>query len=248
MKISVLTIFPKMFSAITDWGVISRAIKEGKIVFEVIDLRDFTTDKHRTTDDYPYGGGSGLVMKVDPFFKAYDRIVEANGKKPYVVLTSPQGRVFNNDIAKELSTHDHNLFLCGRYEGIDERIMTIVDDELSIGDFVLSGGELAAMVMIEAISRFIPGVVGDTDSVVNDSFYNNLLDYPHYTRPRTIRGLDVPEVLLSGDHERIELFRKKESLKRTLERRPDLFLKHEFDEMDKKALLLLFKELMSGVE
>jgi tRNA (guanine37-N1)-methyltransferase len=237
-----------MFSVITDWGVISRAIKEGKIVFEAIDLRDFTTDKHRTTDDYPYGGGSGLVMKVDPFFKAYDHIVEVNEAKPYVVLTSPQGRVFNNNIAKELSTHDHILFLCGRYEGIDERITTIVDDELSIGDFVLSGGELAAMVMIEAISRFIPGVVGDTDSVVNDSFYNDLLDYPHYTRPRTIRGLDVPEVLLSGDHERIELYRKKESLRRTMERRPDLFLKHEFDEMDKKALLLLFKELMSGVE
>ncbi|AKI98246.1 tRNA (guanosine(37)-N1)-methyltransferase TrmD [Kosmotoga pacifica] len=247
MKIRVLTIFPEMFSILSQYGVISRAIKENKVDFVAVNLRDFTTDRHRTTDDYPYGGGSGLVMKVEPFLKAYEKLRDSEGK-PHVILTSPQGNVFNNEKALELAKKDNLLFLCGRYEGIDERITSIVDEELSIGDFVLSGGELPAMVMIESILRFVPGVIGDIESVEKDSFFNDLLDYPHYTRPREVDGMKVPEVLLNGNHEEIELFRRKESIKRTMLRRPDLFLKHEFDKMDKKALLSLFRELMDGVE
>ncbi|OAA31384.1 tRNA (guanine-N1)-methyltransferase [Kosmotoga arenicorallina S304] len=247
MRIKVLTIFPEMFSILTEYGVISRALKEGIVDFKAINLRDYTTDRHRTTDDYPYGGGSGLVMKAEPFLKAYEKIIRNEGK-PHVILTSPQGKVFDNDKALELSTKDSLLFLCGRYEGVDERVMNIVDEELSIGDFVLSGGELPSMVMIESLLRFVPGVIGDMESVKRDSFFNDLLDYPHYTRPREIKGMKVPEVLLNGNHEEIELFRRKESIKRTLKRRPDLFLKHDFDRMDKKALLSLFRELIGDVE
>ena len=247
MRIKVLTIFPEMFSVLTQYGVISRAIKERVINFKAINLRDFTSDRHHTTDDYPYGGGSGLVMKVEPFLKAYEEIIENEGK-PHVIMTSPQGKLFNNEKALELSKKKSILFLCGRYEGIDERVMNIVDEELSIGDFVLSGGELPSMVMIESILRFVPGVIGDMESVEKDSFFNGLLDYPHYTRPREIKGMKVPDVLLNGNHEEIELFRRMESLKRTLLRRPDLFLKHELDKMDKKALLQLFRELIDNVE
>lgn len=244
MKIRALTIFPQMFSGIEEWGVLSRAMKNETIDFKAVDLRDYTSDKHRTTDDYPFGGGSGLVMKPEPIFKAIESL--SGDKKPYVVYPSPQGRTFNNSIAKELSSKDYLVFLCGRYEGVDERVMTLVDEEISAGDFVMNGGELPSMLMIEALSRFIPGVVGDMESVIKDSFYNDLLDCSHYTRPQVINDLKVPEVLLSGNHKEIDLMRRKESLRRTMERRPDLFLKHEFDLEDKRALLSLFKELISN--
>lgn len=246
MKISVLTIFPEMVEVIKKYGVISRAVQENKIEINIFNLRDFTSDKHRTVDDYPFGGGPGMVMKPEPFFRFYDFYVQAFGK-PHTILTSPQGRTFNNDLVKELSLKENLLIICGRYEGIDERVMELVDDEISIGDYVLTGGELPAMVMIDAISRFVPGVISD-ESVIEESFNTGLLDHPHYTRPREFDGRKVPEVLLEGNHEKIELWRRKMSLKKTMQRRPDLFLKKEFDEVDKRALLELFKELINNVK
>jgi tRNA (guanine37-N1)-methyltransferase len=246
LKISVLTIFPEMVEVIKKYGVISRAVQENKIEINIFNLRDFTSDKHRTVDDYPFGGGPGMVMKPEPFFRFYDFYVQAFGK-PHTILTSPQGRTFNNDLVKELSLKENLLIICGRYEGIDERVMELVDDEISIGDYVLTGGELPAMVMIDAISRFVPGVISD-ESVIEESFNTGLLDHPHYTRPREFNGRKVPEVLLEGNHEKIELWRRKMSLKKTIKRRPDLFLKKEFDEVDKMALLELFKELINNVK
>lgn len=246
MKISVLTIFPEMVEVIKKYGVISRAVQENKIEINIFNLRDFTSDKHRTVDDYPFGGGPGMVMKPEPFFMFYDFYVQAFGK-PHTILTSPQGRTFNNDLVKELSLKENLLIICGRYEGIDERVMELVDDEISIGDYVLTGGELPAMVMIDAISRFVPGIISE-ESVIEESFNTGLLDHPHYTRPREFNGRKVPEVLLEGNHEKIELWRRKMSLKKTIQRRPDLFLKKEFDEVDKIALLELLRELINDVK
>jgi len=247
MRIDVLTIFPRLFETVFSWGVISRAIEREIIFFRAVDIRDFTEDRHRTTDDYPFGGGSGLVMKAEPILKAVESLSD-EGTKPYVIYASPQGKVFDNNKAQQLSRLESIAFICGRYEGIDERVMNVVDEELSVGDFVLSGGEVPAMLMIEAISRFVPGVVGDMESVINDSFFSELLDHPHYTRPRELNGMKVPDELLSGNHEMIEIYRRIESLKRTMERRPDVFLKHDFDLTDKKALLALFKELKRDAE
>ncbi|MDK2840459.1 MAG: tRNA (guanine37-N1)-methyltransferase [Thermosipho sp. (in: thermotogales)] len=246
MKISVLTIFPEMVEVIKKYGVISRAVQEDKIEINIFNLRDFTSDKHRTVDDYPFGGGPGMVMKPEPFFRFYDFYVQTFGK-PHTILTSPQGRTFNNDLVKELSLKENLLIICGRYEGIDERVMELVDDEISIGDYVLTGGELPAMVMIDAISRFVPGIISE-ESVIEESFNTGLLDHPHYTRPREFNGRKVPEVLLEGNHEKIELWRRKMSLKKTIQRRPDLFLKKEFDEVDKIALLELLRELINDVK
>lgn len=244
MRISVVTIFPEMFEALTCCGVFKRAVEKGLIEFNIYNLRDFTTDRHRTTDAYPFGGGPGMVMKPEPFFRFYDWYVENFGK-PYVVMTTPQGEIFNNEIAVELSKREDLVILCGRYEGIDERVTNIVDREISIGDYVLSGGELAAMVIIEAVSRFVPGVVGDEESL-KDSFYDGLLDYPSYTRPAVYRGMEVPEVLRSGDHEKVEMFRKMESMKRTILRRPDLFMKKELTEEDKRVIVELVRSLTRG--
>ncbi|AEH50871.1 tRNA (guanosine(37)-N1)-methyltransferase TrmD [Pseudothermotoga thermarum] len=241
MRIIIATIFPDFVKVVKEYGVISQAVKDGKLEIEILNLRDFTQDKHKTVDDYPYGGGPGMVMKPEPFYRLYDYVVEKYGK-PFVVMTSPQGERFDNKIAMFLSKKENLLILCGRYEGVDERVMKIVDLELSIGDYVLSGGELAAMVICDAVSRFVPGVV-EEESLRQDSFFNNLLDHPHYTRPAIFREMKVPEVLLSGNHEEIELYRLSESLKRTAIKRPDLFLKHEFTEKDKQALILLIRGL-----
>lgn len=246
MEINVITIFPEMFDILKKFGVFSRAIKSRIVDLNVFDLRDYTEDKHRMTEDYPFGGGSGLVMKAQPFFSAYESISKED--KPYVIYPSPQGKLFNNDIAKDFAKKKDLLFLCGRYEGIDERIMDIVDCEISIGDFILNGAEQATMIMIEAIGRFISGVVGSEESVEKDSFNNDLLDCSHYTRPREIKGKKVPDYLLSGNHGRIDLERRKESLLRTIKRRPDLFIKHDFDMLDKKALISLFQEIFENVE
>lgn len=246
LRIGVLTIFPEFVKVVREYGVISQAVENGILEIDVFDLRDFAMDKHRTVDDYPYGGGPGMVMKPAPFFEFFKFYNETYGK-PYVVLTSPQGDVLNNTIARELAGKGHLLIICGRYEGIDERVMKFVDREISIGDYVLTGGELPAMVIIDVISRFVPGVV-EEESVKNDSFYNDLLDHPHYTRPRVIEGMSVPEVLISGNHEEVELWRRKEALKKTMLKRPDLFMKRQFDLLDKKALLVLYKELLEDAE
>ena len=246
MRIVIATIFPEMVSAVREYGVIGQAVKNGVLQIEVLNFRDFTKDKHRVVDDYPYGGGPGMVMKPEPFFSIHDYCTERYGK-PFTILTSPQGIKFDNRMAKELSQKENILIFCGRYEGVDERVMKIVDTEISIGDYVLSGGELAAMVICDAVSRFVPNVV-EEDSVKRDSFYNELLDYPHYTRPAEFAGIKVPQVLLSGDHEKIELYRVAESLKRTALRRPDLFLKRDFSEQEKKALIWLIRELTSNAQ
>ncbi|KAF2956470.1 tRNA (guanine-N1)-methyltransferase [Marinitoga sp. 38H-ov] len=244
MEIDVVTIFPEMFEAITKYGVLSRAIKNDIISFHAHNLRDYTKDKHKITDLYAYGGGPGMVMKPEPFFEFYDNYIKTRNKKPYVILTSPQGKTFDSNEAERLSKQKNLVFFCGRYEGIDERVMTLVDEEFSIGDFVVTGGELPSMIMIDAICRFVPGVVGDVESVKNDSFYNSLLDHPHYTKPREYRGLRVPEVLLSGNHEKIEEYRKRESIIRTIIKRPDLFIKHELNDFEKKVIVNIIRELI----
>jgi len=242
MLITIVTIFPDMVEVVKKYGVVAKAVENGLVDIRVVNLRDYTTDRHRTVDDYPYGGGTGMVMKPEPFFRFYESYVERYGK-PYVILTSPQGRTFNYEIAEELSKKDNIVILCGRYEGIDERVMEIVDDEISIGDYILTGGELPAMVITDAVVRLVPGVV-EKESVERESFHQGLLDHPVYTRPYEFRGKRVPDVLLSGDHERIELWRRKESIKKTIMKRPDLFVKKQLDEMDKLAIIELFKELM----
>jgi len=239
--ISIVTIFPEMVKVVKNYGVLSRAVKLGKIDIKIFNLRDFTSDKHKTVDDYPYGGGPGMVMKPEPFFKFFD-FYKKNFGQPFVVLTSPQGKTLNNNLVKKLSQKENLVIICGRYEGIDERIMNFVNMEISIGDYVLTGGELPAMVIADAVSRFVPGVI-EEKSVKNDSFNTGLLDFPHYTRPREINGFKVPEVLFSGNHNKVEIWRRKMALKKTMEKRPDLFLKKELDITDKKALLELFKEL-----
>jgi tRNA (guanine37-N1)-methyltransferase len=246
IEIDVVTIFPGMFEAITKYGVLSRAIQNNIVSFTAHDLRDYTKDKHKVTDLYAYGGGPGMVMKPEPFFEFYDNYVQTKNKKPYVILTSPQGKRFDSTDAERLSKQENLVFFCGRYEGIDERVMTLVDEEFSIGDFVVTGGELPSMLMIDAICRFVPGVVGDIESVKNDSFYNSLLDHPHYTKPREFRGLKVPEVLLSGNHEKINEYRKRESIIRTILKRPDLFIKHDLDEFEKKVIINIIRELISS--
>lgn len=246
MRIIIATIFPEFVKTVKEYGVIGQAVENGILQIEIINYRDFTNDKHKVVDDYPYGGGPGMVMKPEPFFRIHSYCTEKYGK-PFTILTSPQGIRFDNKIAKSLSQEENVLIFCGRYEGVDERVMKIVDVEISIGDYVLSGGELAAMVICDAVSRFVPGVV-EEESVKKDSFYSELLDYPHYTRPAEFLEMKVPEILLSGDHEKIEMYRTAESLKRTALRRPDLFVKRDFSEQEKKALVWLIRELTGNAE
>jgi len=225
MRISVLTILPRLFDCFLKEGIIGKAVQSGKVNVKIINIRDYAQDKHKVVDDVPYGGGPGMVLKPEPIFRAYDDITQQFGK-PYVILTEPWGETFNQEMAVELSRKNHLLIICGRYEGIDERVKTIVDKEVSIGDYVLTGGELPAMVMMDAIIRLLPGVLGNKDSLQADSFTDRgLLGYPNYTRPAEYRGLKVPDVLLSGHHQKIEKWRKKESLKKTLQRKPQLIEK-----------------------
>jgi tRNA (guanine37-N1)-methyltransferase len=223
MKFDVVTIFPRMFDAPLAEGVVARGIQAGLVDVVVHDLRDFTADRHRVVDDVPYGGGPGMVLKPEPLFRAVDHIREARGNPGAVILTSPQGRTLTQADAMRLASLEHVVVLCGRYEGVDERVRDhVATEEISIGDYVLSGGELAAMVIIDVVSRLVPGVVGDERSVDEDSFSRGLLDHPHYTRPAEYRGWAVPEVLLSGHHREIERWRRNEALRRTLERRPEM--------------------------
>ncbi len=204
-------------------GVLGRGVASGLIDLQVHDLRDFTTDRHKVVDDTPFGGGPGMVLKPEPLFRAVEHLREARGEPDLVLLPSPQGRRFSQEVAEAYSRAAHLVLLCGRYEGVDERVSTtLVTEEVSIGDYVLSGGEVPALVIVDAVARLIPGVVGDAESVVRDSFTRGLLDYPHYTRPASFRGLDVPAVLLSGHHGEIERWRRQQALRRTFERRPDL--------------------------
>ncbi|MFV0240444.1 MAG: tRNA (guanosine(37)-N1)-methyltransferase TrmD [Lacrimispora sphenoides] len=223
MNYHILTLFPEMVLNGLHTSIIGRAAEKGLLTIEAIDIREYSTDKHRHVDDYPYGGGAGMVMQPMPICEAYDDLCEKIGKKPRVIYMTPQGRVFNQRIAEELAKEEDLVFLCGHYEGIDERALELVaTDYLSIGDYVLTGGELPAMVMIDCISRLIPGVLNNDTSAEFESFHDNLLEYPQYTRPEEYRGLRVPDILLSGHHKNIDTWRREQSIKRTLERRPDL--------------------------
>jgi tRNA (guanine37-N1)-methyltransferase len=236
MTFDIVTIFPAMIEQPLAAGIIGRAIDRGTLDVKVRDLRDFTTDRHRVVDDVPYGGGPGMVLKPDPIFRALDAIEEARGGPLTVILTSPQGRRFTQAEAQRLSGVAHIVLLCGRYEGFDDRVRERVTVELSIGDYVLTGGELPALVVLDAVARFVPGVVGDEQSVAEDSFTRGLLDFPQYTRPPEIDSLRVPDVLLSGNHAEIRRWRKREALSRTLERRPDLLDDAVLDEEEVKLL------------
>lgn len=222
MKIYVLTIFPEMVREPLRYSILGSAQKKGLIEVYLIDIRDYAQDRHRQVDDEPFGGGAGMVMKAAPIFGAVEDLKLKEGTRH--ILLSPQGEVFDQSKACELAAEEELLLLCGRYEGVDERVRTLFQEEISIGDYVLTGGEFPALVLIDAISRIIPGVLGKQDSFKEDSFFKGLLDYPHYTRPREFRGLKVPEVLLSGNHALIKDWRRREALKRTLLRRPDLLL------------------------
>jgi tRNA (guanine37-N1)-methyltransferase len=237
MRVDFVTIFPRMFDPFLAEGVIARGVKAGLLDIRVHDLREHATDRHRSTDDEAYGGGPGMVMLGEPVFRA----VEAIGGG-HLVMTSPQGRRFDQQVARELSEKPHVVFLCGRYEGFDHRVHEALQpDEISVGDFVVSGGELPAMVIADAMGRLIPGVVGNTGSVEEDSFFKGLLDYPHYTRPEVLRGQRIPEVLLSGHHEKIRKWRKEQALRATLEKRPDLFDSAELDDEAREILRRLGK-------
>ena len=223
MIADVITIFPAMVEAALTEGVVGRARARGLVEIRARDLRDYTTDRHRTVDDVPYGGGPGMVMKPEPLFRAVEAIEAERGDAGAVVLMTPQGRVLTHAVAERLSRQARMIVICGRYEGVDERVAeTLVTDEISIGDYVLTGGELPALVLLDAVMRLVPGVVGTAESVTADSFADRLLDHPHYTRPATFRDLDVPAVLMSGNHAEIERWRRLERLKRTMARRPDL--------------------------
>ncbi|HET9212872.1 MAG TPA: tRNA (guanosine(37)-N1)-methyltransferase TrmD [Thermoanaerobaculia bacterium] len=226
MRVDVLTIFPELLAPFLAASLIGKAREKGLLDARVHDLREFTEDRHRSVDDEPYGGGGGMVMMAPPWIRAVRAVSE--GRQPWRVLLSPQGARLDDAKVRELAGRGDLLLLCGRYEGIDERVLeTVVDEEVSIGDYVLSGGELPAMVLIEALSRQVPGVVGFADSVANDSFRAGLLDHPHYTRPPVVEGLAVPEVLTSGDHAAIRRWREREALRATLAKRPDLLERPE---------------------
>lgn len=221
MKIDILTLFPNMYQGIFDESIIKRAIDEGRVEINIHNFRDYTLDPHKKVDDTPYGGGAGMVLTCQPIF---DCVKSLRNDDSIVILMTPDGEVYKQKKAYELSKKKHLILICGHYEGFDERIRSICDMEISIGDYVLTGGELASMVLVDSIVRLMPGVI-EEDSHVNDSFNNNLLDYPTYTKPRVYEGMEVPEVLLSGDHKKIEEYRREMSLQRTKERRPDLLEK-----------------------
>ena len=222
MRFDIFTLFPEIFPPYLDESILKRARESGLLEFGLHNIRDYTTDKHRTTDDEPYGGGGGMVMKPEPIFAAVESVLGAPPVCPVILLT-PQGRPFTQKVALELAAADHLALLCGRYEGVDERVRQhLVTDEISLGDFVLTGGELPALAIIDAVTRLLPGVLGDPEATQKDSHANGLLEYPHYTRPPEFRGWEVPEILRSGNHAAIEQWRCQQSLQRTQERRPDL--------------------------
>ncbi|MQA28354.1 MAG: tRNA (guanosine(37)-N1)-methyltransferase TrmD [Luteitalea sp.] len=252
MRFDIVTIFPAMVEQVLSAGIVGRAISRGTLDVTVHDLRDFTTDRHRVVDDVPYGGGPGMVLKPEPIFRALETIERDGGARPLVLLTSPQGTRLTQEVVQRLSRAAHLVLLCGRYEGVDERVRCRVDEEISIGDYVLSGGEVPALVIVDAIARLVPGVVGDQQSVADDSFSRGLLDFPQYTRPAemvppadgpaVVAGtMKVPDVLLSGNHAEIRRWRKREAVSRTLARRPDLLDTATLDD-EERAILRTLKE------
>lgn len=243
MKFDIITIFPRMVEAPLAEGIVGRAIDRGLLDVQVHDLRAFTTDRHRVVDDMPFGGGPGMVMKPEPFFRAVERIAAERGRPGAIVLTSPDGPRLTQAVAARLREVGHVAILCGRYEGVDERVRAhLATEEISIGDYVLSGGELPALVIVDAVARLVPGVVGDEQSVARDTFARGLLDFPQYTRPADFEGLAVPPVLLSGHHREIEVWRRREALARTLDRRPDLIAGAALDAADREILNELLDE------
>ena len=237
MWIGAVTLFPDMFSAVTEYGITGRAVREGLVTFQAWNPRDFTHDRHRTVDDRPYGGGPGMLMKIQPLRDAIHAARASAPGKACVVYMSPQGEKLDQSVVESLAAEQQLILVAGRYEGVDERLIAAeVDREVSLGDFVLSGGELAAMAVIDAVTRFVPGALGHAQSAEQDSFADGLLDCPHYTRPEVYEGQAVPEVLLGGHHEQIRLWRLKESLRRTQERRPDLLEQRELTEEERRLL------------
>jgi len=222
LRIDIISIFPDVFEPVLGSSMLGIARDKGAMELAVHDLRDWTSDKHRTTDDYPFGGGYGMVMKPEPFFAAVKDVTALDERPATVILTCPTGRLLDQPLAEELATHDRLIVLCGRYEGVDERVRSLVDLELSIGDYVLTGGELPAMVLVDAVTRLQPGVLAAAKSTEEESFSWGLLEYPQYTRPASFNDLDVPAVLLSGDHAKVDTWRRMEAIRRTVERRPDL--------------------------
>ncbi|WP_080846468.1 tRNA (guanosine(37)-N1)-methyltransferase TrmD [Cytobacillus gottheilii] len=243
MKIDVLTLFPEMFEGVFGHSILKKAAEQKAAQYNVVNFREYADNKHKTVDDYPYGGGAGMVLKPQPIFDAVEDVKSSSEAKPRVVLLCPQGERYNQKKAEELAAEEHLIFICGHYEGYDERIREhIVTDEISIGDFVLTGGELGAMVIIDSVVRLLPGVLGNEESHQKDSFSTGMLEHPHYTRPADFRGLKVPDVLVSGNHAHIEEWRVKQSLKRTYTRRPDLLEDLELSDTHKKWLNEIKKE------
>ncbi len=239
MHLDILTLFPGMFAGPFSESIIQRAQETGLVSIALHNIRDYTTDKHHITDDYPYGGGGGMVMKPEPIFAAVKAILgpEPRAAGVPIILLTPQGRLFNQEVAQDLARHRRVLLICGRYEGVDERVRAfLATDELSIGDYVLSGGELAAMVVVDAVTRLLPGALGDPTGALDDSHAMGLLEYPHYTRPPEFRGWRVPEVLLSGNHGEIARWRRQEALRRTFARRPDLLARAPLTAKDREFL------------
>lgn len=245
MRFDVLTLFPDMFEAVLGDSIIGRARESGILELNFINIRDFTLDKHKKVDDTPYSGGGGMLMTPQPIYDAYMSVVKELDYKPYTVYMSPQGRVFNQEIAKELvNNYEHIIILCGHYEGIDQRVIDeIVDCEISVGDFVLTGGEIPAMAVIDAVSRMVPRVLSDTASYENESHFTGLLEYPQYTKPRVWHGREIPEILVSGNHAKIDEWKREQSLKNTLKKRPDLLKNASLTDKDIKVLNSLKEEL-----
>jgi tRNA (guanine37-N1)-methyltransferase len=245
MRIDILTLFPEMFQGPLNESLLKKAQEKGLLSLRIVDIRDFTSDKHRTADDTPYGGGPGMVMKPEPVAKAMSKVQSLpagrQGPKSRAILMCPTGKLLTQERIKSLAKHEHLIILCGHYEGVDERVREMADEEISIGDYVLTGGEIPAMVLVDAVARQIPGMVKEEESVKRDSFYEGILDYPSYTKPEEFEGQKVPKVLLSGHHAEIERWRRKEALKRTLQRRPELLARAALGEEDRKLL----NEIMS---
>jgi tRNA (guanine37-N1)-methyltransferase len=236
MRFDILSIFPEMFAPLTSYGIMGQAVRRGTIQVNVVNIRDFGDEPHFMTDDRPYGGGDGMVMKPEPVFRALQSIPKAAGKHKVILLT-PQGQLFDQSLARSLCKLAQIILVCGRYEGVDERIRSkYVDMELSIGDYIVTGGEVPAMVIVDAVSRLVPGVLGGDRSALEESFEESLLEYPQYTRPPVFQGESVPPILLSGDHEKIRLWRRTQSLQKTLERRPDLLKRASLSEKDRSIL------------
>ena len=243
MNFHVLTLFPEMIMNGLETSILGRAAAKGIVSFEAVNIRDYTLERHGKVDDYPYGGGAGMVMQAEPIYRAYEALVEKIGKKPRVIYMTPQGKTFNQNIAEDLAKEEDLVFLCGHYEGVDERVLEMIaTDYLSAGDYVLTGGELPAMMMIDCISRLVPGVLNNNESAEFETFHDNLLEYPQYTRPEVFMGKKVPDILLSGHHANVEKWRREQSIIRTLKNRPELLEDAVLSKKEQKFLDELLRQ------